>query len=148
MQASSETSIVMTESKDGMDNQMWMGDIILMNKAFPGKVNIKFLTILLINSKVYPLWIRSWTVKPGNMYSWPSMMFHKFSILKYGDGPLISRLLLLSKKEVGIVLMYSGMVKLEYGKMALLCLITKSSLGSCLENWENMTCVNFSFLGW
>ena len=44
MQASSETSIVMTESKDGMDNQMWMGDIILMNKAFPGKVNIQLIS--------------------------------------------------------------------------------------------------------
>ena len=37
--------------------------------------------------------------------------------------------------------MHSGMVELEYGKITIL--VTKSSRGSCLENWENMTCANF-----
>ena len=38
VQVDSENSIRVAESKDGMENQMWMGDFILMNKAFPGMV--------------------------------------------------------------------------------------------------------------
>ena len=53
VQVTSETSVQLADSQDGMDNQMWIGDFILMNKAYPGKVIINVLhTILLFNPKL------------------------------------------------------------------------------------------------
>ena len=72
MQVSSETSIGLVDFKDGMDNQMWMGDFILMNKAFPGKVftnviaQLSTISTNLTNSYFI---IRYWIAKPGTKFS-------------------------------------------------------------------------------